>query len=195
MQNIREVLSSLKALTPNPLLQHSWRANQLVINQFNMCSLYFLYYPNSSMKIPDQALNTRVYRGARAWGYFILVDVLPFISIPSCPLNLSWLCRATPDIHKGNMNSRQSPSCRSFPSLPLITQKSVYKHMSWFQHTKSTHSPITTAHAVTGRETQTRRKQCFVWWVRFNTVISYKPKQLHQGFVRTFSNRKSTASR
>lgn len=100
------------------------------------------------MKIPNQALNTRVYRRAR--GYFILVDMLPFISIPSCPLNFSWLCRATPDLHKGNVNSRQSLSCRSFPPLPLITQKSVYKR------TKSTHSPVTTAHAITGRETQRR---------------------------------------
>lgn len=102
------------------------------------------------MKIPNQALNGRVYRRARAWGYFILVDALPFISILSCPLNLSWLCRATPDLHNGNVNSRQSLSCRSFPSFPLITQKSLYKH------TESAHSPITTAHAVTGREMQTR---------------------------------------
>lgn len=62
----------------------------------------------------------------------------------------SWLCRATPDLHKGNMNSRQSLSCRSFPPLPLIAQKSVYKH------TKSAYSPVTTTHAITGRETQTR---------------------------------------
>lgn len=86
----------------------------------------------------------------RAWGCFLGLDVLLFTSIASCPLNPWWLYRATPDPHKGRVNSRQSPSCRSFPPVPLIPHRSVCKHP------QSTHSPETTAHAITGRETQTR---------------------------------------
>lgn len=102
------------------------------------------------MQISKQAFNARVCRRAWAWGYFILVDALPFISIASCSLNISWLCRSYPRPTQSNMNSRQSPSCRSFSSPPLITQKSASKH------TRSAHSPATTAHAVTGREMHTR---------------------------------------
>lgn len=138
------------ALTPNPLLQHSWRATQFVINQFNSCILYFFYYLKSPMQISKQAFNVRVCRRAWVWGYFILVDALPFICIASCSLNISWLWRSYPWPAQSNMKSRQSPSCRSFSSPHLITQKSSSKH------TKSAHSPATTAHAVTGSETHTR---------------------------------------
>lgn len=123
----------------------------------------------------------QVYRRARAWGSFLVVDVLPFSSLPSCPVNLSWLCRATPDPHKGSGNSRQSQCCRSFPPLPLIPHRYIC------EHTKSTHSPVKTAHAITGRETQTRSTATHPLMGQIQHCNFCKPRQLHQGFVRWIS--------
>lgn len=89
-------------------------------------------------------------RTVKASCCFVLVDVPSFIYLPAYPLNLSCLYRATPDLHKDCVNSRQSLSFRTFPSIPTITQKCVYKQM-W-----SAHSAGKTAHAIAGRETQSR---------------------------------------
>lgn len=115
-----------------------------------MCSHNSLYYPNSSTKIPYQALNGQVYRRARAWGYFLLVELFPFISIPSRPLNLFWLCRATPDPHKGKWTPDSPQAADHFPL-------SLWSHTDLFVSTPRAHTALlTTAHAITGRETQSR---------------------------------------
>lgn len=155
----------MKALTLNPLLQHGWRATELVINQLNTCSLYSLSHPNSSMKKPDQALNTRVHRRASARGYFTLVAVLPFISIPSCHWSSPGPAELPPTCTKTTWTPGSPRAADHFPS-------SLWSQRNLFISLAKAHTALEQLHMLFlgGKHGQQAQRRT-VWWVRFNTVI------------------------